>query len=64
MLDEINATSVELNTTLLRSKEDSFANMIDRALEKEFTENDQTEGLYCTGSELLAIQFRTIEYLK
>ncbi|KAK9149475.1 hypothetical protein Scep_008232 [Stephania cephalantha] len=26
-----------------RSKEDSFANMIDRALEKEFPENEQTE---------------------
>lgn len=29
-----------------RPKEDSFADMIDRALEKEFTENDQTEGLF------------------
>lgn len=34
----------ETNVTSTRSKEDSFADMIDRALEKEFTENEQNEG--------------------
>ena len=45
---EIDATvKVESNATtpFPRSKEDSFANMIDRALEKEFNETDQNEGL-------------------
>ncbi|KAI3422906.1 Na_H_Exchanger domain-containing protein [Psidium guajava] len=41
--DEINATAAEFNASRPRSKEDSFADMIDRALEKEFTENDQNE---------------------
>ncbi|XP_030448329.2 K(+) efflux antiporter 4 isoform X1 [Syzygium oleosum] len=40
---EINATAAGLNASLPRSKEDSFADMIDRALEKEFTESDQNE---------------------
>ncbi|XP_010266997.1 PREDICTED: K(+) efflux antiporter 4-like isoform X2 [Nelumbo nucifera] len=38
---EINAT--ESNGSRPRSREDSFADIIDRALEKEFTENEQTE---------------------
>ncbi|KAE9464529.1 hypothetical protein C3L33_03574, partial [Rhododendron williamsianum] len=36
-----NATALESNTSRPGSKEDSFADMIDRALEKEFTENDE-----------------------
>ncbi|KAM7275331.1 hypothetical protein ACFE04_017197 [Oxalis oulophora] len=42
---EINATVfIDSNATRGRSKDDSFANMIDRALEKEFTEeNDQND---------------------
>lgn len=42
--DAINVT--ESNSSLSRSgKDDSFADMIDRALEKEFPENnEQTEG--------------------
>ncbi|XP_021893298.1 K(+) efflux antiporter 4 [Carica papaya] len=40
---EINGTANDSNTTRPRSREDSFADMIDRALEKEFTENDQNE---------------------
>ncbi|KAG8636136.1 hypothetical protein MANES_16G103200v8 [Manihot esculenta] len=39
---QINATP-ESNETRSRSREDSFANMIDRALEKEFNETDQNE---------------------
>ncbi|KAF5935107.1 hypothetical protein HYC85_026236 [Camellia sinensis] len=35
---DANVTAAESNTS--RSKEDSFADIIDRALEKEFTEND------------------------
>ena len=44
---EIDATvKVESNAMRFpRSKEDSFADMIDRALEKEFNETDQNEGL-------------------
>lgn len=38
------ATTTELNNT--RSKEDSFTNMIDRALEKKFNTSEQNEGLY------------------
>ncbi|XP_052727416.1 K(+) efflux antiporter 4 isoform X2 [Vigna angularis] len=38
-----NATSV-VNASLGRSGDDSFANMIDRALEREFPENEQNEG--------------------
>ncbi|KFK40325.1 potassium efflux antiporter [Arabis alpina] len=40
---EINGTFVESNATNSKPKEDSFADMIDRALEKEFPENDQNE---------------------
>ncbi|VVA99702.1 unnamed protein product [Arabis nemorensis] len=41
---EINGTTVvESNATNPKPKEDSFADMIDRALEKEFPENDQNE---------------------
>ncbi|CAH2051219.1 unnamed protein product [Thlaspi arvense] len=40
---EINGTSAESNATNAKPKEDSFADMIDRALEKEFPENDQNE---------------------
>ncbi|GLT79064.1 hypothetical protein SLA2020_505720 [Shorea laevis] len=40
---EINATDSGLNASLPRSKEDSFADMIDRALEKEFNDTDQNE---------------------
>ena len=32
------------NVSLSKPKEDSFADMIDRALEKEFPENEQNEG--------------------
>lgn len=40
-----NATGTELSGNKTRPKEDTFADMIDRALEKEFTENeDQNEG--------------------
>lgn len=40
-----NATDVESGGNKTRPKEDTFADMIDRALEKEFTENeDQSEG--------------------
>ncbi|KAJ4825448.1 hypothetical protein Tsubulata_010606 [Turnera subulata] len=39
---EINATAALLNATL-KHREDSFADMIDRALEKEFNETDQSE---------------------
>ncbi|KAJ4890959.1 K(+) efflux antiporter 4 [Raphanus sativus] len=40
---EINVTSAESNATSAKPKEDSFADMIDRALEKEFPENDQND---------------------
>ncbi|KAK2645410.1 hypothetical protein Ddye_020605 [Dipteronia dyeriana] len=41
---EINATVTEsINASLSRPKEDSFADIIDRALEKEFNETDQNE---------------------
>ncbi|RDX88599.1 K(+) efflux antiporter 4 [Mucuna pruriens] len=43
LLDGTNATAV-VNASLARSGEDSFANMIDRALEREFPENEQNEG--------------------
>lgn len=48
---EINGTVVESNATSAKPKEDSFADMIDRALEKEFPDNDQNEGsldLHCS----------------
>ncbi|CAF2050148.1 BnaA09g44050D [Brassica napus] len=41
--EEINVTSAEANATNAKPKEDSFADMIDRALEKEFPENDQND---------------------
>ncbi|KAI4376545.1 hypothetical protein MLD38_014294 [Melastoma candidum] len=42
--EEAEDGAVETNATTARSnKEDSFADMIDRALEKEFSENDQSE---------------------
>ncbi|KAF3496632.1 hypothetical protein DY000_02057360 [Brassica cretica] len=41
--EEINGTSAESNATNAKPKEDSFADMIDRALEKEFPENDQND---------------------
>ncbi|KAJ4888934.1 K(+) efflux antiporter 4 [Raphanus sativus] len=40
---EINGTAAESNATNAKPKEDSFADMIDRALEKEFPENDQND---------------------
>ncbi|KAF2531624.1 hypothetical protein F2Q70_00029141 [Brassica cretica] len=39
----INGTAAESNATNAKPKEDSFADMIDRALEKEFPENDQND---------------------
>lgn len=44
LLPETNATAVG-NASLAGSNEDSLANMIDRALEREFPENEQNEGL-------------------
>ncbi|XP_062091008.1 K(+) efflux antiporter 4 isoform X1 [Humulus lupulus] len=46
--EEINATTIldaddDSNSTRSRSNEDSFADMIDRALEREFPENEQNE---------------------
>ncbi|EXB38827.1 K(+) efflux antiporter 4 [Morus notabilis] len=41
---EINAAAVETNSTRSRSTEDSFAGMLDRALEREFPDNEQNEG--------------------
>ncbi|MED6175072.1 K(+) efflux antiporter 4, variant 2, partial [Stylosanthes scabra] len=43
LLRETNATFTG-NASLARSGDDSFANMIDRALEREFPENEQNEG--------------------
>ena len=43
LLRETNATAAG-NASVARSGEDSFANMIDRALEREFPENEQNEG--------------------
>ncbi|GMI84302.1 K+ efflux antiporter 4 [Hibiscus trionum] len=40
---EINVTAAQSNVSDSRSKEDSFADMIDRALEKEFNDTDQNE---------------------
>lgn len=45
-----------------RPKEDSFADMIDRALEKEFTENDKDEGL-CHRSEFLTLNGTSFYFL-
>lgn len=44
VLPETNITAVG-NASLAGSNEDSLANMIDRALEREFPENEQNEGL-------------------
>jgi hypothetical protein len=43
VLEGNNATGAESNASR-RSNEDSFADMIDRALEREFPENEQNEG--------------------
>ena len=43
---EINATAAQSNVSDPRSREDSFVDMIDRALEKEFNDTDQNEGPY------------------
>ncbi|KAH1033355.1 hypothetical protein J1N35_045529 [Gossypium stocksii] len=40
---EFNATAAVTNVSDPRSREDSFADMIDRALEKEFNDTDQNE---------------------
>ncbi|KAI4350728.1 hypothetical protein L6164_005154 [Bauhinia variegata] len=42
LVEQTNAT-VGGNASLARSNEDSFANMIDRALEREFPDNEQNE---------------------
>ncbi|KAJ7966443.1 K(+) efflux antiporter [Quillaja saponaria] len=42
-VDQLDLNSTESNVSLSRPKEDSFADIIDRALEHEFTENDQNE---------------------
>ncbi|KAF1872638.1 hypothetical protein Lal_00016475 [Lupinus albus] len=45
ILTETNATVADNNNaSLARSNGESFANMIDRALEREFSENEQNEG--------------------
>ncbi|KAI5383231.1 K(+) efflux antiporter 4 [Lathyrus oleraceus] len=49
LLTENNLTAVG-NASLAGSKEDSLANMIDRALEREFPENEQNEGTNDAGS--------------
>lgn len=42
-----NSSVASLNTSSTgKPKEGSFADIIDRALEKEFNESDQTEGIY------------------
>ncbi|CAL5359247.1 unnamed protein product [Camellia sinensis] len=43
-------TTESSNVSRSRPREDSFAGIIDRALEKEFTESDQTEGSNDAGS--------------
>lgn len=49
LLPETNVTAVG-NASLAGSNEDSLANMIDRALEREFPENEQNEGNDDAGS--------------
>ncbi|XP_058732195.1 K(+) efflux antiporter 4-like isoform X2 [Vicia villosa] len=49
VLPETNLTAVG-NASLAGSNEDSLANMIDRALEREFPENEQNEGTDDAGS--------------
>ncbi|KAJ7973720.1 K(+) efflux antiporter [Quillaja saponaria] len=44
VVNETNATALDSNTSLVRSNDDSIANMLDRALEREFPENEQNEG--------------------
>lgn len=44
--EEINAESDK--SSRARSTNDSFADMIDRALEREFPENEQNQGSYIT----------------
>lgn len=41
----LNLNATESNVSLSKPKEGSFADMIDKALENEFKENDQNEGL-------------------
>ncbi|KAK7251478.1 hypothetical protein RIF29_34724 [Crotalaria pallida] len=52
LVAETNATTVAAtnNASLARSDDDSFATMIDRALEREFPENEQNEGTNDAGS--------------
>ena len=40
----LNLNATESNVSLSKPKEGSFADMIDKALENEFKENDQNEG--------------------
>ncbi|XP_028096779.1 K(+) efflux antiporter 4-like isoform X3 [Camellia sinensis] len=40
VVEDANATAAESNSSRSRSEDDSFADIIDRALQKEFTEND------------------------
>ena len=40
----VHANATESNVSVSRPKEGSFADMIDKALENEFKENDQNEG--------------------
>ncbi|KAK7318023.1 hypothetical protein RJT34_02720 [Clitoria ternatea] len=49
LLNVTNAT-VAANASLVRSGDDSFANMIDRALEREFPDNEQNEAGTDAGS--------------
>lgn len=42
-----NVTAAELGGNTTRPKEDTFADMIDRALEKEFTENEDHNEGFC-----------------
>jgi hypothetical protein len=48
----INATSTAESNASRRSDDDSFAGMIDRALEREFPENEQNEGFYVLRSKM------------
>ncbi|GAV68311.1 Na_H_Exchanger domain-containing protein, partial [Cephalotus follicularis] len=47
---EINGTDIESNATLARSNIDSIANMIDRALEREFPKEEQQNDVTDPGS--------------
>ncbi|XP_042486050.1 K(+) efflux antiporter 4 isoform X3 [Macadamia integrifolia] len=46
----VDSNATDSNASLARSREDSFAGMIDRALEKEFPENEQAAGDTDAGS--------------